>query len=59
MKNVIITGSANGVGKAIANELKENNLILIDIDKENLSKNFVEISCSFVQWIWIEIYNNR
>ena len=37
MKNVIITGSANGVGKAIANTLKDNNLILIDIDKEKLS----------------------
>lgn len=36
MKNVIITGAANGVGKAIANILKDNNLILIDIDEENL-----------------------
>ena len=36
MKNIIVTGGANGVGKAIANELKENHLILIDIDKDNL-----------------------
>lgn len=36
MKNVIITGSANGVGKAVANLLKEENLILIDIDENNL-----------------------
>lgn len=36
MRNVIITGAANGVGKAIANILKDNNLILIDIDEENL-----------------------
>ena len=37
MKNIIITGSANGVGKAIANTLKGNNLILIDADNDNLS----------------------
>ena len=35
MKNVIITGAANGVGKAIANVLKEENMILIDIDENN------------------------
>ena len=37
MKNIIITGAANGVGKAIADTLKENNLILIDEDEKNLS----------------------
>ena len=36
MKNVIITGAANGVGNAIANVLKNEKLILIDIDEENL-----------------------
>ena len=36
MKNVIITGAANGVGKAVANILKEENLILIDVDATNL-----------------------
>ena len=36
-KNIIITGAANGVGKAVANILKDNNLTLIDADKENLS----------------------
>ena len=36
MKNVIITGAANGVGKAVANILKDNNLILIDKDEVNL-----------------------
>lgn len=36
MKNIIITGSANGVGRAIAQSLKENNLILIDEDSKNL-----------------------
>lgn len=38
MKNVIITGAANGVGRAVANILKEENLILIDRDEENLIK---------------------
>ena len=36
MKNVIITGAANGVGNAIAQILKNESLILIDIDEENL-----------------------
>lgn len=36
MKNIIITGAANGVGKAVANILKENNLILIDEDYKNV-----------------------
>ena len=36
MKTVIITGAAHGVGKAIANILKDNSLILIDEDKDNL-----------------------
>lgn len=36
MKKIIITGAANGVGKAVANILKENDLILIDEDKDNL-----------------------
>lgn len=38
MKNVIITGAANGVGKAIAEILKEESLILVDNDKESLIK---------------------
>lgn len=35
-KKIIITGAANGVVKAVANILKENDLILIDEDKDNL-----------------------
>ena len=35
-KYIIITGAANGVGKAVANILKDNNLILIDEDRDNL-----------------------
>lgn len=38
MKNVIITGAANGVGKSIAEILKNENLILIDEDEQNLLK---------------------
>ena len=36
MKTVIITGAANGVGRAVSNILKENSLILIDEDEKNL-----------------------
>lgn len=38
MKNVIITGTANGVGKAVAQILKDENLILIDVDDKELGK---------------------
>ena len=37
MKNIIITGAANGVGKAVANILKDDNLIIIDEDEKNLN----------------------
>ena len=40
MKNVIITGSANGVGRAVAQTLKDNNLILIDVDNRIALKSF-------------------
>lgn len=38
MKNIIITGAADGVGKEIATMLKNENLILVDIEKDNLEK---------------------
>lgn len=47
MKNVIITGAANGVGKAIANLLKDENLILIDIDEKNLPETAKEINSEY------------
>lgn len=47
MKNVIITGAANGVGKAIANILKEQNLILIDIDENNLINLAKDINAQY------------
>lgn len=36
MKNIIITGAGDGVGKAVAKLLKNENLILVDIEKENV-----------------------
>lgn len=44
MKNVIITEAANGVGKAIAQILKDENIILIDNDKDNLIKTAKELN---------------
>lgn len=38
MKNVIITGAGDGVGKAVATMLKNENLILADIEKDNVEK---------------------
>ncbi len=35
MKNIIITGAGDGVGKVIAKILKNENLILVDIDETN------------------------
>lgn len=47
MKNVIITGAANGVGKAIAETLKQENLILIDIDENNLKETASKIRADY------------
>lgn len=48
-KIIVITGAANGVGKAVAKLLKNEKLILIDIDEENLNKISEELKClSFV-----------
>lgn len=47
MKNVIITGAANGVGASIARILKEENLILVDIDKVNLEKIANELNSKY------------
>jgi len=44
-KTAIITGSASGIGRAIAERYAEagSNLILIDIDKKNLEKTRVDL----------------
>lgn len=47
MKNVIITGSANGVGKAVSKLLKDERLILIDIDEENLKNIANELNAIY------------
>jgi len=47
MKNVIITGAANGVGKAVANILKGERIILIDIDEANLLKTAKEMDAEY------------
>lgn len=46
-KVVIITGAANGVGKAIAKQLKEEELILVDIDEENLVNVSKELNSKY------------
>ena len=47
MKNVIITGAANGVGNAIAQLLKNQNLILLDIDEKNLKELSSKINSKY------------
>lgn len=47
MKNVIITGAANGVGKSVAKLLENEKLILIDIDEENLKELSNEINANY------------
>ena len=44
MKNVLITGAGDGVGKAVAKMLKDENLILVDIEKENVEKVATELN---------------
>ncbi len=57
MKNVIITGASNGVGKAIAEILKNENLILIDIDEENLIKTANELKSKYYICDLTEVQN--
>ena len=47
VKNIIITGAANGVGKAVAELLKDENLILVDIDEENLRKTATNLNSEY------------
>ncbi len=47
MKNIIITGAGDGVGKSIATMLKSENLILVDIDKNNVEKVANELKQKF------------
>jgi len=47
MKNIIITGAANGVGKAITKIFENEELILIDIDENNLQKTAKETNSKY------------
>lgn len=47
MKTIIITGAANGLGRAIAEQLKNENLILIDFDAKTLEKTAKKLGKEF------------
>ena len=47
MKNVIITGASSGVGKAIAQLLKNENLILMSSNEKKLSSVAQELNCNY------------
>ena len=59
MKNIIITGAANGVGKAVANILKENNLILIDEDYKNLEQVAKDLNANGDGEFWHTLPHER
>ena len=49
---IIITGGSDGLGKAIAKRLKENNkVIIISKDEESLVKTSEEINCEYYRKI--------
>lgn len=47
MKKIIITGASDGLGKAIARELKEHELILISKDENKLKELSSELNCKY------------
>ncbi|MBE5820925.1 MAG: SDR family NAD(P)-dependent oxidoreductase [Clostridiales bacterium] len=47
MKKIIITGASDGLGKAIAQELKNEDLILISRDENKLKKLSEELNCKY------------
>ena len=47
MKNVVITGAANGVGKDVAKILKNEKLILLDYDAEKLKNTAAELNADY------------
>lgn len=47
MKNIIITGGASGLGKAIAYKLRDNKLILIGRNENNLVNVSSDLACDY------------
>lgn len=47
MKKIIITGASDGLGKAIAKELREHELILISKDETKLKELSNELNCKY------------
>ena len=47
MEKIIITGASDGLGKAIAKELKEHELILISKDENKLKELANELNCKY------------
>lgn len=48
MRSVVITGAANGLGKAIAEKLKDENLILVDKDEKALIKIAKKLNSTYL-----------
>lgn len=47
MKTIVITGASDGLGKSIARELKDENLILISRNEEKLKDLATELNCKY------------
>ena len=46
-KNIIITGGSDGLGKAIAKQLINNNIIIVSKDEEKLISTSKELNCDY------------
>lgn len=48
MKNIVIIGGANGVGKAIAKMFMGNNILLVDVDVKHLTETASSLCCKYL-----------